>query len=77
MAYVSFATEAERKRFAHELRGLPGYDPLRPVGLIRLSAYPQTVLFEARLIAEATERLRAESERPVSKADSEVESTDL
>jgi hypothetical protein len=56
MAYVSFATEAECKRFARELRELRGYDPRRRV---RLSAYPaaQTAAFEARLIAEATERL--------------------
>jgi hypothetical protein len=55
MAYVSFATEAECERFARELRELPGYDLLRQVEFIRLSAYPQTVAFEARLIEEATE----------------------
>jgi hypothetical protein len=55
MAYVSFATEAESERFARELRKLPGYDPLRQVESIKLSAYPQTVAFEARLIEEATE----------------------
>jgi hypothetical protein len=59
MAYVSFATDTECKRFAHELRKLPGYVPLRRVAFIQLSAYPQTVAFEARLVAEATERLRA------------------
>jgi hypothetical protein len=59
MAYVSFATEAECKRFASELRELRGYDPGRRVESVRLSAYPaaQTAAFEARLIAEATERL--------------------
>jgi hypothetical protein len=56
MAYVSFATEAESERFARELRELPGYDPLRRVEFTHLSAYPQTVAFEARLIEEATER---------------------
>jgi hypothetical protein len=55
MAYVSLATEAECERFARELRKLPGYDPLRQVEFIQLSAYPQTVAFEARLIEEATE----------------------
>jgi hypothetical protein len=59
MAYVSFATETECMRFARELRELRGYDPRRRVELVRLSAYPaaQTAAFEARLIAEATERL--------------------
>jgi hypothetical protein len=57
MAYVSFATEAECERLARELRTLPGYDPLRGVEFIRLSAYPQTVAFEARLIEETTQRL--------------------
>jgi hypothetical protein len=58
MAYVSFATDAECKRFACELRKLSGYDPLWRVAFIQLSAYPQTVAFEARLVAEAAERLR-------------------
>jgi hypothetical protein len=57
MAYVSFATGAECKRFARELRELRGYDPSQPVRRIQLSAYPQTVAFQARLIAEATARL--------------------
>ena len=61
MAYVSFATEADCKRFAHELRKLPGYDPLRGIEFIQLSAYPQTVAFEARLSAEATEQLKAKA----------------
>jgi hypothetical protein len=59
MAYVSFASETECKRFARELGELRGYDPRRRVELVRLSAYPaaQTAAFEARLIAEATQRL--------------------
>jgi len=61
MAYVSFAAEAECERFASELRRLSRYDPLRGVEFIQLSAYPQTVAFEARLSAEATEQLRAKA----------------
>jgi hypothetical protein len=59
MAYVTFATEAECKRFAGELRELRGYDPRQRVEFLRLSAYraAQTAAFEARLIGEATERL--------------------
>jgi hypothetical protein len=56
MAYVSFATAAECERFARELCGLAGYDPLRRVEFIQLSAYPQTIAFEARLIEEAAQR---------------------
>jgi hypothetical protein len=63
MAYVSFAADAECKRFAHELRKLPRYDPLQEIEFIQLSAYPQTVAFEARLSAEATEQLRAKAKR--------------
>jgi hypothetical protein len=65
MAYVSFANEAECNRFAGGLRRLPGYDPLRRVEFIQLSAYPRTVAFEARLIVEATEQLRAEAKQCV------------
>jgi hypothetical protein len=59
LAYLSFATRADCERFAGELRELRGYDPGQPVQFIQLSAYPHTVAFEARLIAEATERLGA------------------
>jgi hypothetical protein len=57
MAYLSFATKAECEHFARELRELRGYDPRQRVQFIQLSAYPHTVVFDARLIAEATERL--------------------